>query len=226
MKRLNKEGVPLLGDLPRPGHLDVADLASAADSQEGIVVDTRLDRTAFMRQHLPGALYAPLTKTFNTVVGSLVSDAEAPLYLIVEHERVDEAVRDLVRVGYDNIQGYTTPAELERYFEDGGVAATIATMDFDEVDAWRTRPDVHVLDVRFATEYAPSHVPNAQNIAYTRLADRLAEVPEDETLLVHCASGGRAAVAAAYLAREGRQVRYVDGTFSSWAENRAAEQAA
>jgi len=226
MKRLNKEGVPLLGDLPRPGHMDVAELASAASRQEGIVVDTRPDRTAFMRQHLPGALYAPLTKTFNTVVGSLVPDAEAPLYLIVEHERVEEAVRDLVRVGYDNIQGYTTPAELERYFEDGGAAATIATMGFDEVDAWRTRPDVHVLDVRFATEYAPSHVPNAQNIAYTRLADRLAEVPEDETLLVHCASGVRAAVAAAYLAREGRQVRYVDGTFSSWAENRAAEQAA
>src|SRR5690625_7231316 len=92
MKRLNKEGVPLLGDLPRPGHMDVAELASAASRQEGIVVDTRPDRTAFMRQHLPGALYAPLTKTFNTVVGSLVPDAEAPLYLIVEHERVEEEI--------------------------------------------------------------------------------------------------------------------------------------
>src|SRR5690625_6608577 len=138
MKRLNKEGVPLLGDLPRPGHMDVAELASAASRQEGIVVDTRLDRTAFMRQHLPGALYAPLTKTFNTVAGSLVPDADAPLYLIVEHECVDEAVCDLVRVGYDNIQGYTTPAELERYREGGGAGAHRAPGALREVGAART----------------------------------------------------------------------------------------
>lgn len=217
MKQLNKEGVPLLDALPRPAAVAGNDLARLGRQREATVIDMRADRQAFMARHLPGALHAPLNNAFGTTVGSLVTDPEAPLYLIVEAERVEEAVRDLVRIGYDRVEGYVEPATLDRYFEQGGASASIPTLNFDELERRRSEPGVRVLDVRYASEYDAAHVPGALNIAYTRLADRIDEVPREETLLVHCASGMRAAAAAAYLAREGRDVRLVDDAFSAWA---------
>jgi hydroxyacylglutathione hydrolase len=71
-----------------------------------------------------------------------------------------------------------------------------------------------VLDVRGAGEYAAGHVEGAINIAHTRLAARLSEVPASEPLYVHCGSGLRAAFAVAYLETQGREAIYVDGAFS------------
>ena len=110
MKQQNRDGVPPLGALPTPRALapdELADLASAGLG-DAVVVDTRADRSAFMAAHLPGALYSPLSKQFNTVVGSFVTDPEAPLVLILPEARLGEAVRDLVRIGYDRIPAYAT----------------------------------------------------------------------------------------------------------------------
>jgi hydroxyacylglutathione hydrolase len=45
---------------------------------------------------------------------------------------------------------------------------------------------------------------------------RLDEVPRDRPVAVHCASGARAAVASAALARAGYDVLYVDDSFTNW----------
>jgi hydroxyacylglutathione hydrolase len=71
-----------------------------------------------------------------------------------------------------------------------------------------------VLDVRGADEFAAGHVVGAKNIAYTRLAARLDEVPSGSQLFVHCGSGLRAGIAAAYLASQGRDVVHVDGGYA------------
>ncbi|MEM6338050.1 MAG: rhodanese-like domain-containing protein, partial [Bacteroidota bacterium] len=72
--------------------------------------------------------------------------------------------------------------------------------------------------VRYASEFASAHVPDAVNASYTRLPDYLrTRIPEGRVLLVHCASGARAAAASAFLARAGHKVRYVNGSFSDFA---------
>jgi hydroxyacylglutathione hydrolase len=43
-----------------------------------------------------------------------------------------------------------------------------------------------------------------------------ADLPKGQTLLVHCASGARAAVASSYLARVGHSVRYVNDHFANY----------
>ena len=224
MKKLNKEGVPVLDELPRPDRLEAGMLPDVLAREGVAILDTRLDRAAFMARHLPGALYAPLNKSFNTAVGSVVADPAERLVLVIDEERVEEAVRDLVRVGYDHVLAYVTPEELDRYFEEGGEAASIEHVDFEALEARRGRSGAQVLDVRYASEYEAGHVPGAVNISYTRLADREDEVPADGTLFVHCAGGGRSAVAASLLAREGFDVQYVDGSFAEWA-SRHAERA-
>ncbi len=216
MKRDNRDGVPLLGDLSTPPRVTADDFGEKMN--DALVIDTRLDRSAFMAQHVPGALYAPMNKSFNTAVGSLVEDETTPLLLVVEEGRVEEAVRDLVRIGYDEVVGYTTPGDLARYFEDGGAFASIEEITFDDVARMKGDADTAVVDARFASEYAEGHVPRAVNASYTRLPDYVEDrVPQDKTLLVHCASGARAAAASAFLAREGFDVRYVNDRFTDYA---------
>jgi len=217
MKRDNRDGVPLLGGLPNPRELTARELGQLADDENVVVVDTRIDRSAFMTRHLPGSLYAPLNAGFNTRVGSLLVDETRPIVLVVESEGVEEAVRDLVRIGYDHLVGYATPETLVRHLNRGGASASIEEIGFDEVARLREEDGAVVLDVRYASEYDAGHVPGAVNASYTRLPaiyeDR---VPEEGVLLVHCSTGARSAVASAWLEARGRDVRYVSSPWTDW----------
>ena len=106
---------------------------------------------------------------------------------------------------------------LQRYFDDGGEAAAIPEIDLDAASRLSEDGSGDVLDVRYASEYAASHLPGAVNASYTRLPDYADRLPSNSSLLVHCLSGARAAVAASYLAREGRDVHYINDLFTAYA---------
>lgn len=226
MKRDNKKGAPVLGHLPQPRKLTAAELADVVDRGEAIVIDTRLDKSAFMARHIPGSIEAPLNKTFNTIVGSLVVDETTPLVLIIEEVDVEEAVRDLVRIGYDNVVAYAELATLQRYIAQGGKSETTEEITFDDLESLRSDPNTVPLDVRFASEFAESRVPGALNASYTRLPDYVKDpsrVPRDRTLLVYCGTGARSAAAASFLARKGFDVKYVNDEFADYAAAGKAE---
>lgn len=215
MKQQNRDGVPLLGELPKPRALTADELVEAGRNEGVVLIDTRADRSAFMAMHLRGSLYSPLTTSFSAVVGSYVADPEAALVLIAEEDRVEKAVRDLVRLGLDNVIGYAVPPTLDEALQREDAVASIEEVTFETV-AGRAAEAV-VLDVRRRSEYEAGHVPGAANVAHTRLAGELSKVPEGRPLYVHCQRGGRAAAAAAYLAREGFPVVYVNDGFPKYA---------
>jgi hydroxyacylglutathione hydrolase len=216
MKRDNNHGVPLLGRLPRPVKLTVVELEQAVEAGRHLILDTRLDRSAFMARHIPGSLHTPLNKSFNTAVGSLVEDETLPILLIVESSGVEEAVRDLVRIGYDRVEAFVTPETLTRYFDRGGAEGTLEEIPFEALAERMSHPNTVVLDVRFRAEADAGAVPDSIQASYTRLPSYVREgrIPRGPTLLVHCQSGGRSAAAAAFLAREGFPVVFVNGHFS------------
>jgi hydroxyacylglutathione hydrolase len=214
MKRLNKAGPPILGSLPKPSRLSLSDVSGPTARRDVQIVDTRVERKRFFDRHLAGSFYAPLDKSFATVVGSLV-DPELPIVLVIDEPRIEEAVRALVRIGYDKVPGWVSADNLQG-LQAGQFVADIESIDMKEFERRRTRGDVRVLDVRGKAEYAPRHVPGAVNVAHTRLRARLTELPSGEPLYVHCKSGARAAVSAAYLARHGHTVVHVDGDFDDW----------
>lgn len=209
MKRDNKKGAPVLGGkLPQPKHLFAADLKELAGRDDIYVVDTR-EREDYMTGHLPGSILATLNKAFNTTAGSFLEEDDE-IYLIIEENRVEEAVRDLVRIGLDNVAGFATPSSLHNYAEEGGKLDSIRVIDFDEVDQKKSSTDYQVLDVRKASEFNEGHLEGAINFAHTRLVEHLDKLPKDKTLLVHCQYGGRASVASAFLQRKGFEVEFIN----------------
>ena len=218
MKRDNRAGPKLLGRLPRPVRLAAQEVAARAADPEIAVVDARLDRAAFMARHLPGSLFAPLDRSFNTVVGSLVEDAERPLLLVLDEEDVEQAVRDLVRIGHDRVVGFVDPQTLVRHWARGGAGASIPVIDMETLHRVHTDPAHVIVDVRGAAEHRAGHVPGAVNVPHTRLPLLLDRIPRTGTLFVHCQGGGRSAVASAFLAARGRHVVFVDGEWSRWLE--------
>lgn len=220
MKKLNKEGVPILGDLPTPKLCSIDELTELAGKEEAVVVDTRMDRKAYMAGHVPGSLHAPLGIDFAMIVGSYV-DPATRIYLLVEPADLDEAVRTLVRIGYDRIAGYAPPHTL---VERGLSEEVVPRVDFHTLPADLDTQSTTILDVRGAAEYAAGHVPGAMNIAHTRLAEHLDEIPRDKPVMTYCRSGNRASAAAALLAKEGFDVTLIDGLFDSWPGRDRAEK--
>lgn len=212
MKEMNRGGIPVLGSLPDPELLDVASLVQRGSEAGSVIVDTRTDRVDFMEGHIPGSLFAPLGINFPMVVGSYV-DPSDEIYLVADDTDVDEAVRSLIRIGYDNIMGYATPSSLEG---SGFADASIPRVTFSGLESNPDTATRTILDVRGAAEHSASHLPGSQQIAYTRLDSRLAEVSADRPVWVHCRSGNRASFAAALLQKRGYDVTLIDGDYASW----------
>lgn len=91
-----------------------------------------------------------------------------------------------------------------------------------EVDAEEARglqeKGAVILDVREGPEWRKAHVPGAVHVPLTQLEDRLAEIPKDRPVVVHCALGSRSALAARRLSEMGYQdVRNLRGGIKAWA---------
>jgi hydroxyacylglutathione hydrolase len=211
MKRVNKEGQALVADSITPVRLGVnAFMKKVENNDKAVILDTRASKD-FMDSHLPGAMSSPFNKQFNTIAGSYIEE-DQHIYLVIEEDQVDEAVRDLIRVGLDFVPAFITPADLKNY---NGEMNRIETLTFDDVDG-HIEEGKAVLDVRKLTEYNEGHIEGALNVAHTRLLPRLNEVPTDQSLVVHCAAGSRSAVAAAFLARKGFDVSVVLDDYANY----------
>ena len=207
MKRDNKLGPALLPDgaLPAPKRITAEELGDWME--ETAILDLRSDRAAFAAKHLQGALFAPISGgKLSVAAGSYVEEKSRILLVVEDESPVGEAVRDLIRIGLDHVAAWI-PA-------DEALSDTRFIASYPRIAPAELPADAAVLDVRRADEFAANHVKGAKNIAYTRLAARLDEVPSGSPLFVHCAGGTRAAIASAFLASRGCEVVHVDGSFA------------
>lgn len=73
-----------------------------------------------------------------------------------------------------------------------------------------------VVDVREDHEFEAGHVPNARHIPLSTVADRTAELPQDEQIWLICQGGVRSMKAADYLLTQGFDVVSVAGGTGAW----------
>jgi len=73
-----------------------------------------------------------------------------------------------------------------------------------------------LLDVRNREEWQAGNIPGAVHIPLPELRQRVAELPTDREILVHCQSGQRSYFACRFLAQRGFRVRNLTGSYRTW----------
>jgi hydroxyacylglutathione hydrolase len=214
VKRINRDGPPVLGDAPRPPRLDDARLQPLLGAGE-MVIDTRTT-AEFGTGFVPGTLNFPLNKSFVTWAGWHVP-YDAAIYLIVAEARADEAVRALRSIGVDRVEGWFDTSTVDTWAASGAEPGTIAHATTDAVAGMLERGEVEVIDVRRPEEWEAGHVPGVRNVPLGRLAEHLDELPSDRPVVLHCQGGGRSGIAASVLRAHGvRDVLNMTGGFGKW----------
>jgi rhodanese-related sulfurtransferase len=85
------------------------------------------------------------------------------------------------------------------------------------VSQFRENPTPHILlDVRTPEEFRDVRIPGAINIPLQSLENRLAELPQNQTIVLYCRSGNRSADAARILAQAGYGSVYDMGGIIAW----------
>lgn len=210
MKKLNKVGPKVLGGVPHPARLTMAQFSEAM--AKGVtLVDTR-DKLSFAGGHYPGSLNIQDNNAFSTWAGWMLH-YDRPFLLVAAESRIDELTRALIRIGLDDVAGYVT--DMDRIGDAGHGMRVLEQITVEELHAHRER--YHVLDVRGYTEHAAGHIPGAQNIHAGLLSRFLDELPRDREIVVHCVSGDRSSIASSYLLSQGfRNLRNLTCGFNGW----------
>lgn len=180
-----------------------------------LILDTR-DVEPFVRGHLAGALNVPLEGRFAETAGMFLDFAGSGVVLVAESGQEREALRQLARIGFDDVAGYVSASNLDD-FAAAGLLVTGERVDATAFDALRSElRGEFLLDVRSPGEFGSGAIPDAVNIPLPQLRNRAGEIPLGSKVLVNCASGWRSGVAASYLASSGYDVSDLRGGYQAW----------
>ena len=180
--------------------VDLDDVLQMGDAGAQIL-DVR-DPAEYAKGHLAGSINIGLGGQYATWAGTVLDRAK-PIVIIAEPGREQEAALRLGRIGFDHVKG----------FLDGGMHALADRPDLVWPTERITAPMVAeelagdnpplLLDVRNPREWASKHIPGSVNMPLNHLQERIAEVPRDRRIAVHCAGGYRSSIAASILHQHG-----------------------
>ena len=216
MHDINQAGPRILGSLLPAAALSPRTVWERM--RNGIPLVDGRSRTVFAREHVPGSLNIELDSSFSTYVG-WVLPFNTPLMLLIEDEDGRrEAVVQLIRIGYEQVQGYL----------DGGISAwksaALPVDSFERIGIdtlykrWSQHSPMSIVDVRRDDEWSEGHIPDSLHFHLGELPEHLDAVPRDNPIAVVCRTGHRAEIAASMIAATGRQVIAVQGGLPDWLE--------
>jgi glyoxylase-like metal-dependent hydrolase (beta-lactamase superfamily II)/rhodanese-related sulfurtransferase len=178
---LNLKGAPAL----EKSLLKISQLTSLEDVPAGtLLIDTRPEKQ-FKMGHHPKAINLQNGAKFETWLGSIVAPEEK-IILIADSKRSRSAViRKAAKIGYE---AQITATYL--YAEgQGQITHPLPLADFAADFQSFT-----IVDVRDKGEVAQGKIfENSLSIPLSELRERIADIPKDKPIVVHCAGGYRSA---------------------------------
>lgn len=111
---------------------------------------------------------------------------------------------------------FSTAKDIVNYA--GYTGANLLNSEFRQVNVNRVRELVEnssvIIDVRERAEYALGHIKGARNIPLSELRDRMAEIPKEEPVYLHCRTGQRSYNAVMMLQNSGfNNIMNITGSF-------------
>ncbi|MBX3046462.1 MAG: hypothetical protein KF698_05655 [Anaerolineales bacterium] len=199
---VNRKGASLLG-VPQPAALSPAQLQAEVGAG-AIVLDVR-DADRFLAGHIPQSFGIPVFAPLSTWAGWVVPPAARIILLADAPAELNEAVLQLIRVGYDDVIGYLDGG-LSAWQAAGLQLTSIENIPAPQLKEWMdadTAPAI--LDVRLQHEWDAGRLPGARLFEAGLLPGVTAEQVggAQEPLLVHCKAGTRSTIAISLLERKG-----------------------
>lgn len=152
------------------------------------IVDTRLDQR-YKHAHVKNSINLQIGPKFETWLGSLLAPGEV-FYLAADRpEEISVLLGRIAKIGYES---FVREAFVLNYGDK-----TIPAID---LLSFKKDPGrFHIIDVRNPEEIDGNWFDDTIAIPLPSLRDRIAEIPLDKPLVVHCATGYRSAAAASIL---------------------------
>jgi hydroxyacylglutathione hydrolase len=216
MKQVNKEGPSIIGpELPGQQRWSAKKVYERV-CDECLILDTR-HKGAFAASHIADAINIPYGNNLPTWAG-WVLPYDRLILLVVEHSsQVEEIITHLLRVGFDDVQGYLEGG-MDAWETAGLPLVTLSTLSVHDLKQKLDQKEkLTVLDVRTEGEWNAGHIEGAVHIHGGKLQEHFGEIPRDKPVAVVCGSGYRASIAASFLQRNGFEgVSNVVGGMSAW----------
>jgi rhodanese-related sulfurtransferase len=165
------------------------------------IIDVR-DPSEYAKGHLAGSINIGLSGQYATWAGTIL-DRDKPIVIVAEPGRQQEAATRLGRIGFDHVKGCLQggmEALAERPDLVWPTERGSAPMVAEELAG--SHPPL-LLDIRNPREWASKHIQGSMNVPLNHLRDRIAEIPHDRRIAVHCAGGYRSSIAASILHQYG-----------------------
>ena len=165
------------------------------------ILDVR-DPAEYAKGHLAGSINIGLGGQYATWAGTVL-DRTKPIVIIAEPGREQEAALRLGRIGFDHVKGYMKDgmeALAERpdlVWPTERITAPMVAEELASAD-----PPL-LLDIRNPREWVTKHIDGSVNVPLNHLQERIAEIPRDRRIAVHCAGGYRSSIAASILHQYG-----------------------
>jgi rhodanese-related sulfurtransferase len=201
-----------LEEVLQPVELDEVIRMGDAGAQ---ILDVR-DAAEYAQGHLAGSINIGLGGQYATWAGTVLDRAKSIVIIAAPGHELEAALR-LGRIGFDYIRGYLR----------GGMQALAVRPDLvwptERVSAQMAADELAneepplLLDIRSPHEWAILHIAGSISIPLNHLQERIAEVPRDRRIAVHCASGYRSSIAASILHHYGiTNLIEIAGGLAAW----------
>jgi len=212
---LNRSGASSLADLPRLKPVQAPEVRRM-QAEGAVVLDTRPVRE-FGAAHVPGSVHIALSGQYASWAGRLLGLDHEIVLVGEDADHLRESQLRLARVGIEKVHAYLEDG-VHGWVAGGQELESIPQVTADEFEELRGSEPITVLDVRELGEVAAAAMEESVRIPLGQLPSRMAEVPRDRLLVVHCKGGYRSSIATSLLRRAGvKDIANLTGGFDAWA---------
>ncbi len=211
----------------KAGNLIVSTQKNVKDNMDKdipqVIIDLR-PADEVKKEHIKDAVSIPL-KDVETAKDRFPADKKAPIILYADDDKAAADAFKIVRGwGYTNasvLKGGIKAWKKEGYSVLSGEPKTvivyvskprpgeIPVADFKNI-AETTPVDKLILDARDEDEAMHGMLKGAKNIPAQEIMDRLAEIPKDKEIIIHCVTGVRAEMAYHTLKDAGYRAKFLN----------------
>ncbi len=179
------------------------------------IIDIRKP-TSFGGGHIPHSINI-WREGFSAFVGYYLN-YEDPIIIIDDNgENIEDIVRQLVRLGYDNVYGYLAGGFPAWYMN----AQTVDKLDLWSVqrlkEAIDNKEDIYQLDVRKINDYEKLRIKDSHHIWVGHIKQNIKKIPKNKKIVVYCDSGFKSTLACSILKIHGfKNLKSVLGSMGAW----------